>query len=168
VEKGKGKAQAKSSSRNGSAVKIANAEVKVSFDRLKDQLRRSRWYIAIFIVTSTVWLGLRTPPAAEMTQQALDLCRADLACWVIRNGAKAEAGCRHVVEAAAKNRAIWDEDSFGRVRTAWFNQEEGSLMLSGDSVRFEDDRGDLVRMSFTCLFDAASSRVRLQRVVETK
>jgi len=161
VGKRKQKAQGPEASSLGRAIDTANVDAKASVDRLKSQLVTYRWWIVLFLVVASVWLGLRGQKPAVMTEEEAAICRGDLACWVGHYGSKAEAGCRHVVEAAAKNGAVWDDEGFGKVLTRWHDQGKGSLQLIGDAVRFEDDNGDLTRMSFSCVFDPSSSRVRL-------
>lgn len=73
---------------------------------------------------------------------------------------KAEFSCRHVVERAAKNDVLWAEDSFSHVATSWYDQFQGSLLLSGNGVSFEDDTGVMTDKRFECIYDAVTSRPR--------
>jgi hypothetical protein len=88
-------------------------------------------------------------------------CRQDLQCWGDKHLIAAGVWCRDKIEKLAKYQAEWTdrwyEQKFSRFR--WADRTKGTLVYTGDKVKFQNGFGAWSPMTYSCEFDPLEKKI---------
>ena len=90
-------------------------------------------------------------------------CRNDLQCWGDEHHLRATFACQPLVEASARYTYEWTDGFLGSKfeRFRWDDQQAGTVLYGGDSVRFQNAFGAWQNMTYWCKFDPATDTAEL-------
>ena len=97
------------------------------------------------------------PPKAEKQAVEKAACRENLKCWGMKHNADAILNCIPLIERLAKYGYEWTDSLLGTKFDAyqWKNRHAGTLIYSGDKVKFQNGFGAWQRMNYWCSYDPA-------------
>ncbi len=88
-------------------------------------------------------------------------CRQDITCWGEEAHTYGTRDCTNLVERMAKFDYEWTdgilEPKFSHFR--WANQEDGTVTLIGDRIKFQNGFGAWTHMTYECDFNPSSKEV---------
>ena len=130
----------------------------VSFLRMK--YWRGAGLFASVLLPVFVLMAITDDPKADAA--AAMACRADPQCFAKKNTIQAAIACRDAITSQAKFKAEWMDDGlsdaakFATITT--YDLDAGTLLLTGDGVRFQNAFGSSQRMKYACTYDAGTGQ----------
>ncbi len=99
--------------------------------------------------------------AERLEREKEELCRADVLCWSKRYIGSATVRCQPRIEAQAKYEYEWTDGFLDSkfTRFAWVDEDQGTVMYLGDSLKLQNAFGTFSQHRYGCNFDTLNEEV---------